>query len=263
MEAIPQLRCILFDVDGVVYLGSTPLPGSQDLFDLLEQRGIPYALITNNATRTPRQYVEKLAQMGIRVPERTVFTSGVATAMFLKRLEPRGAPVYLIGQDGLVQPMLEAGFWLDERRPKYVVVGLDMHLTYAKLRIACLAIRAGATFIGANPDKTLPTEEGLLPGCGSILAALETATDVSPRVIGKPSADMIDLAVEMLGADKARTVIVGDRWDTDILAGQRAGIGTMMVLTGVTRPEDLPTLPVKPDVVLPDLVEFARLLMTC
>lgn len=255
---IPRLRCVLFDLDGVVYLGSTRLPGAQELFDLLDEHGIPFSLITNNSTLTPRQYVEKMAKMGIRVPERAVFTSGVATTMFLSRLEPQGAPIYIIGEDGLHQPMQEAGFWIDECAPKYVVVGLDRKLTYEKLKVASLAIRGGATFIAANPDTTLPTEEGLVPGCGAILAALTTATDVQPRVIGKPMPDMIDLAVEMLGAEKATTAIIGDRWDTDILAGQRGGIGTLMVLTGVTKAEDLDTLPVKPDVVLPDLIEFRR-----
>jgi len=242
----------------VVFLGKTRLPGAQELFEVLQRHNIPYSLITNNSTLTPSQYVAKLAAMGIDVPEHTVFTSGVATAMVMQRLEPNGAPIYIIGEEGLRQPMLQAGFWIDEQAPKYVIVGLDRQLTYDKLRLAALAIRRGATFIAANPDTTLPTEEGLVPGCGSILAALVTATDVQPRVIGKPSADMIDLAVEMLGADKSRTVIIGDRWDTDILAGQRGGIGTLMVLTGVTRAEEIGSLPVAPDVVLPDLIDFRR-----
>jgi 4-nitrophenyl phosphatase len=184
----------------------------------------------------------------------------VATARYLARLEPGGAPAYVIGEVGLVEPLREAGFWLDERNPKYVCVGLDRHLTYDKLKAASLAIRRGATFIAANPDTTLPTEEGLVPGCGSILSALVTATDVSPKVIGKPSAEIVDLAVEMLGADKATTAIIGDRLDTDALAGKRAGIGTILILTGVHQPSDVPAFEAKPEWIVQDLAEFLRLL---
>ena len=247
-------------MDGVVYRGETPLPGARALFEHLDARSIPHCLITNNATMTPRQYVEKLARMGIDVPESAVLTSGVATARYLARVSPEGAPVYVIGEEGLVQPLLQAGFWLDDRSPRFVCVGLDRRLTYDKLRRAALAIRAGAAFIAANPDTTLPTEEGLVPGCGAILAALETATDVRPKVIGKPSAEIVDLAVEMLGADKTTSAIVGDRLDTDILAGQRAGIGTILVLTGVHQVADIPNFPCQPEWVVRDLPELRRLL---
>lgn len=255
---ISSLRCILFDLDGVVYRGSTPLPGAGDTFDYLDARGIPYCLITNNATLTARQYVQKLAAMDVKVPESAVLTSGVATARYLARLAPGGAPVYVIGEVGLVEPLLEAGFWLDEHAPRFVCVGLDRGLTYEKLKRASLAIRSGAGFVAANPDTTLPTEEGLVPGCGAILAALETATDVSPKVVGKPSAEIVDLAVEMLGADKATTAIIGDRLDTDILAGRRAGIGTILVLTGVHQVADIASFEARPEWTVRDLPEFLR-----
>jgi 4-nitrophenyl phosphatase len=148
----------------------------------------------------------------------------------------------------------------DARAPRYVCVGLDRDLTYEKLKVATLAIRAGARFIASNPDTTLPTEEGLVPGNGAALAALTTATDVEPLVVGKPSAAIVDLAVEMLGAEKARTAIIGDRLDTDILAGQRAGIGRILVLTGVHQPTDIPAFEGKPDWIVDDLLELRRLL---
>lgn len=253
-----DLRCVLFDMDGVIYLGSTPLSGAPETFDYLNRTGIPYCLITNNSTMTAAQYVEKLARMDVTVPEAAVLTSGVATAQCLAKEVPGGAPVYVIGEEGLVQPLLEAGFWLDERAPRFVCVGLDRHLTYDKLKRAALAIRAGATFVAANPDTTLPTEEGLVPGCGAILSALVTATDVQPRVIGKPSADIVDLAIEMLGAKKATTAIIGDRLDTDILAGRRAGIGTILVLTGVHQVSDIAAYEGKPEWIVRDLPEFLR-----
>lgn len=257
---LANARGVLFDLDGVVYLGSTPLPGAQAVFDWLEQRSRPYCLVTNNSTRTPRQYQERLRSMGIRVPLSTVFTSALATAQYLKKRYPSGAPVYAIGEIGLQEALAEGGFWMVDERPAVVCVGLDQHLTYQKLQTACLAIRAGATFIGTNPDRTLPTEIGLVPGNGAILAALETCTDVTPLIIGKPSATMIDLAIERLGVPKELTVIIGDRLDTDIPAGAAAGITTVLVLTGVHRLSDVPSFPVAPDFVVDDLIQFRQAL---
>ena len=260
VESLADVRGVLFDLDGVVYLGSTPLPGAQGIFDWLEQHARPYCLVTNNSTRTPRQYQDRLLDMGIRVPLPTIYTSALATAQFLKKQYPDGAPVYVIGEAGLQEALDEAGFWIETERPRVVCVGLDQHLTYQKLQTACLAIRAGARFIGTNPDRTLPTEIGLVPGNGSILAALQTCTDVAPLVIGKPSATMIDLAIERLGVSKESTVIIGDRLDTDIQAGAAAGITTVLVLTGVHHLADIPRFPVAPDFVVDDLIQFREAL---
>lgn len=257
---LADARGVLFDLDGVVYLGSTPLPGAQDVFDWLEQNSRPFCLVTNNSTRTPRQYQERLQAMGIQVPLPTVFTSALATAQFLKREYPNGAGVYPIGEVGLREALANDGFWIDETHPSVVCVGLDQSLTYAKLQTACLAIRAGARFIGTNPDRTLPTEIGLVPGNGATLAALQTCTDVEPLVIGKPSATMIDLAIERIGVAKESTIIIGDRLDTDIEAGAAAGITTVLVLTGVHRLSDVPAFPVAPDFVVEDLIEFREAL---
>ena len=257
---LSAIKSVLFDLDGCVYVGNTALGGARELFAYLRARAMPYCLITNNATKTPLQYVEKLAAMGIDVPAPAMLTAGVATALYLKQLEPAGAPVYIIGERGMHEPLTEAGFWLDERHPKYVCVGLDQSLTYQRLKTAALAIRRGAQFIAANPDTTLPTEEGLVPGCGSILSALATATGVRPRVIGKPSREIIDLALAMIGVDRASAAIIGDRLDTDIPAGARAGIGTALVLTGVHQVADIPNYEAAPDWVVRDLYEFQRLL---
>ncbi|HVC33641.1 MAG TPA: HAD-IIA family hydrolase [Chloroflexota bacterium] len=253
---LADARGVLFDLDGVVYLGSTPLPGAQAVFDWLDQNSRPYCLVTNNSTRTPQQYQDRLLAMGIRVPLPTIFTSALATAQYLKKQYPKGAPVYQIGEAGLREALGEAGFWHEDKRPEVVCVGLDQHLTYDKLRIACLAIRAGARFIATNPDRTLPTEVGLVPGNGAILAALQACTDVTPQVIGKPSATMIDLAIERIGVPKEATVIIGDRLDTDVEAGAAAGITTVLVLTGVHRLPDVPNFPVAPDFVVDDLIQF-------
>lgn len=253
---LSAVRGVLFDFDGVVCLGSTPLPGAQGAFDWLDQVRRPYCLVTNNSTRTPLQYQAGLSAMGIRVPLRTVYTSALATAEFLKRQYPGGAPIYSIGEAGLQEALAEAGFWIDEKKPALVCVGLDQQLTYDKLKTAALAIRRGARFVAANPDRTLPTEIGLVPGCGAILAALEVATDVAPTVIGKPAATMLDLAIERLGVAKSEVVIIGDRLDTDIEAGAAAGITTVLVLTGVHRVQDIARFPVVPDFVVDDLIQF-------
>jgi 4-nitrophenyl phosphatase len=246
----------LFDLDGVVYLGSTPLPGAQETFDWMDGRGMPYCLVTNNSTRTPHQYQEKLRDMGINVPLHTIYTSALATAQYLRKQYPDGAPVFAIGEAGVFEALAEAGFWIDDQAPSLVCVGLDQSLTYAKLKTACLAIRAGARFIGTNPDRTLPVEEGLVPGNGAALAALETATDVAPVVIGKPSATMIELAIERIGARKEEVAIIGDRLDTDIEAGEAAGITTVLILTGVHRVEDIPRFPARPDFIVDNLDQF-------
>jgi len=256
VSSLADIRGVLFDLDGVIYLGARPLPGVQELFDWLEATGRPYCLVTNNSTRTPVQYQAVLQGMGIHVPLSTIFTSALATAQYLQKLYPAGTPVYVIGEDGIHDALARAGFQEDPRRPAIVCVGLDRHLTYEKLRTGCLAIRAGARFVATNPDRTLPTEDGLVPGNGAIVAALQTATDVEPIVIGKPSATMIDLAIERLGTPKEATVIIGDRLDTDIAAGAAAGIATALVLTGVHRLEDIPRFPAPPDFVVQDLIEF-------
>jgi 4-nitrophenyl phosphatase len=254
------IQAVLFDLDGVVYVGSTPLPGAQAVFDWLDERARPYCLVTNNSTRTPRQYQDKMQGMGIRVPLHSIFTSALATAEYLKKRYPGGAPVYVIGEAGVSEALADAGFWADEQHPTLVCVGLDQGLTYAKLRSACLAIRAGAAFIATNPDRTLPTEAGLVPGNGATLAALATATDVTPVVIGKPSRTMIDLAIERIGARREDVAIIGDRLDTDIEAVAAAGITTVLVLTGVHQLSDVPRFPVAPDYIVDDLIQFREAL---
>jgi 4-nitrophenyl phosphatase len=160
--------------------------------------------------------------------------------------------------DGLHQALEAQGFVLTDREPEYVVVGLDTEVNYRKLATAALAIRAGAAFIGTNPDRTLPTEEGLLPGAGALLAAIQAATDVAPKVIGKPEAEIFHTALAMLGTPPDTTAMLGDRLDTDILGAQRAGLRTILVLTGVATRADVEASPVRPDWVFEDLEALLR-----
>lgn len=252
-DDLHTIKAFIFDMDVVLYRGQERLPGARAFLQALQQANVPYVLLTNNSTQTVEQYVKKLDRMGIEATPEQIMTSAVATALYLaERAEP-GTPLYAIGMEGLRDALREQGFTLTDESPAYVVVGLDTHITYEKLRTATLAIRAGATFIGTNPDRSLPTEHGLEPGTGSILAAIEAATDVAPHIIGKPQRGVLETALGTLGASAAETALIGDRLETDILGGVRAGLRTIMVLTGVTTRDDLANADVKPDLVFDDL----------
>ncbi len=256
-DILRPIRFLLADLDGVFYRGREPLPGAGELVAWLREHGVAFLFITNNSTRTPAQYVEKLARIGIAASPEQVLTSSLATRAYLEARAPRGTPIFFLGQRGLEEALFADGYFTpDDRAPAYVVVGLDTQLTYDKLRRAGLLIRAGAAFIGTNPDRTFPAPEGITPGCGSILAALEAATDVRPIVIGKPERWLLDEGLRRLGADPAAAAVLGDRLDTDILGGQRLGLRTIMVLTGVHGEEDLARSKVKPDTVYRNLVEL-------
>jgi 4-nitrophenyl phosphatase len=249
---------VLLDMDGVLYRGQAPLPGVNTLLALFERRGIAYACVTNNSTLTPEQYEAKLTAMGIRIAAAHIVTSAVATRRYLEGQAPRGTPLYAIGMQGLRTALFGDGYFVeDQQHPQFVVVGLDLEVTYAKFRVAGLAIRAGARFIGTNGDTTLPTEDGNVPGAGSFLALLRAATDAEPFVIGKPEPTMLHAAIDILHADPQRTLVIGDRLDTDIAGAQAAGLASALVLTGVTTPGALERSPLQPDAVYAGLPELA------
>ena len=231
-------RAFLIDLDGVIYRGQEPLPGAADLLAYLERTGRSYRLVTNNSRLLPVQYAERLAGMGMRVPSEAVVTVGQATAVYLGRVARPGARVLVIGGEGIVRPLLAAGFRLDDECPEWVVVGLDVHVTYGRLQRAMRALDRGAGFIGTNPDRRYPLETGFAPGCGALLAFLEAATGRVPHVVGKPNETMLEVALAGLGVAPASAAIIGDGLATDIAAGRAAGLGTVLVLTGVTTAEE-------------------------
>lgn len=249
---LTDIEALVIDMDGVLWRGNTPLPGLTTFFDFLGNHSIPFILATNNASKTPTQYLTKLAGFGVTVEAKHILTSSLATAAYLRReLEP-GAAVYVVGQEGLVEAMRGAGFTLlanSSQPASAVVAGIDFSFTYDKLKHAALLIQRGARFVGTNGDLTLPTEEGFLPGTGSILAAIQAATGVNPTVIGKPERLMFDLAVQQLASQTDRTAMLGDRLETDILGGQRAGLKTIMVTTGVDSEETISRKGIEPDAV--------------
>lgn len=258
------LSGVIFDMDGVLWRGDQPLDGLAELFRWLAESALPYALATNNSSKTPADYVAKLERMGVSgVPPERIVTAGTATAEALKRRYPAGTTVYVVGMGGIRQALDEAGFDLlpdDASAPpaQVVVCGVDFALTYDKLRLATLHIRRGADFYGTNPDRTFPTPEGLVPGAGSLLAALVAATDVTPTVIGKPHPPMFEMALAMLNAPAENVLMVGDRLDTDIQGAQAVGLRTALLLTGVTTPEMLATSDIWADVAYEDLPALLR-----
>ena len=254
------IKSLIIDLDGVLYRGDQAIVGAREFISLLQREGVPFLLLTNNSTRTPGQYVTRLARMGIAIRESDVLTSAQATALYLDRIARPGARVYAIGEEGLraaleekyttfPSPPCEGGSDVVETGADFVVVGMDTGLTYEKLRVATLLIRGGARFIATNPDKTLPTEEGLIPGNGAIIAALKAATGVAPFVVGKPEPAIFDLALARMGVGKEGMAVIGDRLETDILGGQRAGLSTILVLSGATSRQELENSSIKPDLV--------------
>ena len=223
----------------------------------LQKRNLPFIFVTNNTTKSPETVANRLAnEFDIHVEPKTVYTATLATIDYMKA-DNKGNKVYVIGEAGLIDLILEAGFEWEEADPDYVVVGLDNYLTYEKVVKATLAIQKGATFIGTNPDKNIPTERGLLPGAGSVISFVETATQTPPIYIGKPEAVIMDKAVEQLGLKKEEVVMVGDNYETDIQAGIRNGIDTLLVLSGFTKKEDIPNLPIPATHVLDSLDDWS------
>jgi 4-nitrophenyl phosphatase len=252
---LASLTTFLLDLDGVVYTGNTPIPGAPEFVRFLRDTGRRHVLITNNSTLTGAQFAAKLRGMGIEVDERQLLTSPQATAIYLRehlKLEP-GARVFPIGEEGLVRALLEEGYRLVDRDARVVVCGLDRRLTYDRLMRACFAIRDGAALVATNPDLSLPTERGLLPGNGATIAYLETATGVKATVIGKPQATMLEVAMERAGSTPGETAMIGDGLLTDMAAAHRAGTTGILVLTGVSRREHLAASAVQPHVVFDDL----------
>lgn len=247
----------LIDLDGTIYKGKERIPAGEAFVHQLQEKGIAHLFVTNNTTRTPEMVQTMLReQFDIKTSLETIYTASLATVDYMNELG-RDKTVYVIGEVGLKTAIAEAGYREDKDNPAYVVVGLDTDLTYDKLVTATLAIQKGATFIGTNPDLNIPTERGLLPGAGSIITLLETATRVKPVIIGKPEAIIITKALERLGVARKEAVMVGDNYLTDIQAGIQNGLATLLVTTGFTKPEEVESLPVAPTHVLASLSEWS------
>jgi 4-nitrophenyl phosphatase len=232
MQELKKITNLIIDMDGVLYRGDQPMPRLREFFAFLRKRPVAFILATNNSTRTPQEYADKLARMGVTVSPDEILVSGQATARYLAREYPKSVRVHVFGMPSLKQALTDEGFILADENVQLVVASMDRAVTFEKLKRATLLIRGGARFIATNLDPTNPTEEGLLPGTGAMIAALETASETKPTAIGKPEPIMYQLAMEQMNACRETTAAIGDRCDTDILGGKRAGITTICVLSG-------------------------------
>ena len=262
-----KIRNLILDMDGVLWRGDTPMPGLADFFESLDEYGIGYVLATNNASKTAAMYTEKLARFGVRVPPERILTSAEVTAVFLAETLAKGVPVYIVGAKGLHDALVKQGFRAvtpQEVRAgetaAAVVVGFSPHMTYEDVAMASLLVQKGVPFIATNPDTTFPSELGPLPGAGSIVALITTATGIEPTVIGKPGPIMFREAVKRLGGDSTHVAMVGDRLSTDIDGAMASGLTSILVLSGISTEEDVAASAVKPDFVFADIVELAEYL---
>ncbi len=248
-----MIQGVLLDLDGTVYHGSEAVPGAIDFIERLKPRGIRHLFVTNRSSRSPQVVHDQLRSCGVPCEPHEVLTTAEATADWLGG----GRTVHCIGEQGLTEALTNRGCKLTEdERPDDVVVGFDSRLTYAKLATATRWIRAGARFIGTNPDRMINTEHGIAPGTGATLAALSAATGVEPTVIGKPEPIIIEIALRRLGLPRETVVMIGDNLETDILGGHRAGLRTAWILTGISSEGDLSDEAPRPTWIVRDYAEL-------
>ena len=257
----PPPRGLILDMDGVLWKDDDPIGDLPEIFHRIQARGLQVVLATNNATKTVDEYLSKLRSFGVTLEPWQIVTSSEATAHVLAKRFPQLGPVFVVGENGIVSALRQKGFMPitdpdDETCPIAVVSSFDRRVTFQKLRRATLHIRAGVAFYGTNGDRTFPTPAGLIPGAGSILAALEAATDVKPTVIGKPSAFMLAISTERMRLANDEILVVGDRLETDVAGGQSVGAHTALVLSGVSTLEQANVWTPKPDLIVGSLSDL-------
>ncbi len=259
-RSLSDIQCFLLDMDGTFYLEEHLLPGALEFIDVIRAQGREYIFLTNNSSRHRGYYAEKISRMGLEVPEKRIFTSGEATARYLKRKSP-GARMYVVGTEFLEEEFRQHGFVLDEQKPEMVVLGFDTTLTYHKLWRLCDLVRAGLPYIATHPDLNCPTKGGFMPDIGAMIAFVQTSTGRLPdKVIGKPNRTIIDELSNRLHMPLEHLAIIGDRLYTDIALGETTGITTILVLSGETQLADLDSTPFKPDYVFNHIGEVAHFL---
>jgi NagD protein len=257
MDELHGKRGFVCDMDGVIYHGSRLLEGSKAFVDWLKAEGKQFLFLTNSSARSPRELHQKLRHMGVEVGEAHFISSAMATAHFIASQCP-GGRVFAIGDSGLYQALYEAGLSVDESHPDYVVVGETRSYSYEKIETAVQLVLDGAKLIGTNPDLTGPTEKGIAPACRALIAPIEMATGRQAYFIGKPNPLIMRHALTLLGCRREETVIIGDRMDTDIVAGVEAGIDTVLVLSGITKEVDLERYAYRPRHILNDVGEICH-----
>jgi 4-nitrophenyl phosphatase len=258
MKIRPEIKALILDMDGVLWRGEEAIGNLPAIFACIAERGLKVTLATNNSTKTPEAHLEKLAGFGVELALSQITTSSMAAAALLKEKFPQGGDVYIVGMDGAFRAVERAGFrvFYGDRlpqKPVAVLAGMDWEMDYPKIANASLLIQHGAPFYATNPDKTYPTPQGLMPGAGTLLAAIETASSTAPIVAGKPQPYLFKLAMRRMDVTPAETLVVGDRLETDILGGQKAGCRTALVLSGVTKREQAEAWSPRADFIVEDL----------
>lgn len=259
-EIIDRIDCFLLDMDGTIYLGEQWIDGAKDFLKRIEETGRKYCFLTNNSSKSPEIYIEKLKRMGLSIGKEKIVTSGQATIHYLKR-EFSGKSVFLLGNELLKKEFTDAGIDLEEGNPQVVVVGFDTSLDYKKMCKVCDLVRTGLPYISTHPDYNCPTETGFIPDAGAIHAFIKASAFRDPDyIIGKPNGEIIDFALEFCHADRNRTAMVGDRLYTDIEAGNRSGLTSILVYSGETTKEDLKNSTTIPGLAMESVNEITPLL---
>ena len=250
-----EIECWLTDMDGVLVHENSPLPGAAELLRQWDDAGTPFLVLTNNSSYTPRDLSARLRASGLNVPEDRIWTSALATADFLRSQAP-GGTAFVIGEVGLTTALHEAGFIMTETNPDYVVVGETRNYSFEAITKAIRLLLNGARFISTNPDATGPSADGPLPATGAISALITKATGMEPYVVGKPNPMMFRSAMNKIGAHSENTAMIGDRMDTDIVAGIEAGLHTILVMTGISDQAEIRRYPFRPDEILSGVHEL-------
>lgn len=256
---LPNIKGLIIDMDGVLWQDTMPIGDLPAIFDRIKEMSLKVILATNNATRTVSEYRQKLLGFGVEIEEWQVINSAQATGIYLQEHYPDGIKCYVIGEPSLKETLQSYGISIadeGENNVGVVVASLDYQLTYNKLRHAALLIQSGCAFIGTNPDNTLPTPVGYIPGSGTVIGALEIATGVKARIMGKPEPFLYQTALKRLGVNPDDTLAIGDRLDTDIAGAQAAGIHTALVLSSATSLEQAQTYHPGPDIIANTLAEL-------
>jgi NagD protein len=250
-----DIECWLTDMDGVLVHENTPIPGASEMLAGWERNGIPYLVLTNNSIFTARDLSARLRASGLVVPEERIWTSALATADFLAQQLPGGS-AFVIGEAGILTALHEAGFIMTETDPDFVVVGETRNYSFEAITKAIRHIINGARFIVTNPDATGPSADGVLPATGAIAALITKATGKEPYVVGKPNPMMFRSALNKIGAHSKKTGMIGDRMDTDIVAGIEAGLHTVLVLTGISDQAEIEKYPFRPDEIVDSVADL-------
>ena len=255
LPAIREKKAFIIDMDGVIYHGNSLLKGARELVEWLSRNGKSFLFLTNSSERSPLELSQKLQRLGIEAGEEHFFTSALATASFLASQKPGGS-AYVIGEPGLINALYDAGITMNNVSPDYVVVGEGRAYSLDTLERAVNLVRGGARLIGTNPDLTGPVEGGIVPACGSLVAPIELSTETKAYFVGKPNPLMMRHGLRKLNATREDTVIIGDRMDTDIVAGIESEIETVLVLSGVTGLETMHRFPYQPRHILEGVFEI-------